>query len=142
MQQVTGVYRLHEDEAVQRLAAHTKDLQVVPNSPPLIAPITPCMLHIWLGVGDPSADCSKHVQAKTFRRPITKVKCQLETDAAVECYKKNSADPLSCWKMVVRSAARFSAIFSTVWRHFVAVVASALPSYRWCVRQRIAIWVT
>jgi len=28
MQQVTGVYKLAEDDAVQRLAAHTKELQV------------------------------------------------------------------------------------------------------------------
>jgi hypothetical protein len=28
MQQVTGVYKLAEDDAVQRLASHTKELQV------------------------------------------------------------------------------------------------------------------
>ena len=28
MQQVSGVYKLTEDEAVQRIAAHTKNLQV------------------------------------------------------------------------------------------------------------------
>ena len=32
MQQVTGVYRLAEEEAVQRLAAHTKELQVGPGA--------------------------------------------------------------------------------------------------------------
>jgi hypothetical protein len=33
MQQVTGVYRLAEEEAVQRLSAHKKDLQVASSSP-------------------------------------------------------------------------------------------------------------
>ena len=40
------------------------------------------------------------LQAKTFRRPASPVKCKLETEAAVECYKTNSKNPLACSKLV------------------------------------------
>jgi len=40
------------------------------------------------------------LQAKTFRRPVSQVKCKLETEAAVECYKTNSQNPLACSKLV------------------------------------------
>ena len=107
MQQVTGVYRLAEEEAVQRLAAHTKELQVESGAikhtryhrhPCSLCPDGPRRGCDLAGV---HGNC---VQAKSFPRPATKAKCQLETDAAVECYKKNSADPLACWKMVAFSS--------------------------------------
>ena len=55
LQSVTGVYRLAEEEAVQRLSAHTKDLQVAFSSP--ASHVLTCTL--WIRTRNkPSVSCS------------------------------------------------------------------------------------
>ena len=93
MQQVAGVYRLHEQVAAQRVAAHTKELQV--------ALPCPARTLVDLQVHTP-ADLV--VQGKTMQRTSASsghpAKCQLESEAALQCYASNPKNLLACRKMV------------------------------------------
>eukprot|EP00802_Teleaulax_amphioxeia_P023845 Tamp_24478.p2 GENE.Tamp_24478~~Tamp_24478.p2 ORF type:complete len:204 (+),score=58.90 Tamp_24478:291-902(+) len=46
------------------------------------------------------ADNTAALMAKTVRTPGAKSVCQAETEAALQCYKANTRNPLACWDMV------------------------------------------
>ena len=96
MQQVAGVYRLHEEVAAQRVAAHTKELQV--------ALLCSARTLVDLHVRTPADRVSVVGQGKTMQRTSASsgdsVKCQLESEAAVQCYASNPQNLLACRKMV------------------------------------------